>query len=122
MKISNTLQALSNRLNNPEVLTYPEPFLGPNWETVLRFWLYWESLTREQKYEFFRRHVDIDDATNKHAYDLARNAATEVIGMDNVRAVWDLTPYPSITYELIAMHLLIERGQSLTFVPLIKDL
>jgi hypothetical protein len=27
-----------------------------------------------------------------------------------------------VTYELIAMHLLFERGHQLTFVPLIKDL
>ncbi len=45
MKISKTQQRLSEQLNNPEVLTNPEPFLGPNWETVIRWWLYEESLT-----------------------------------------------------------------------------
>jgi hypothetical protein len=122
MKISNTHQRLSKELKNPEVLTNPEPFLGPNWETVLRFWLYYESLTREQKDELFRRYKDIAYDTRICARELAHNAANEVIGADNMRAVWYVVPYRSITYELISMHLLFERGHSLTIVPLIKDL
>jgi len=123
MKISKAHQRLSNRLNNPEVLTNPEPFLGPNWETVLRWWLYYESLTEEQRDELDRRWDAIDCDTDKRAWYLSRSAADEVIGgkvTDNVDYV---APIPeAITYELIAMHLLLERGHSLAFVPLIKDL
>jgi hypothetical protein len=123
MKITKTLQCLSKYLKNPEVLTNPEPFLGPNWETVLRFWLYWESLTREQRIELIRRYGTIDLDTRSRAYDLASNAATEVIGEDNRHAVFMVAPIPTtITVELISMHLLFERGYQLTFVPLIKDL
>jgi hypothetical protein len=123
MKISNIHQALSNYLNSPEVLTNPEPFLGPNWETVLRWWLYRESLTREQKHILWRRYDAIDYDTLSRAWDLARDAAFEVIGRVNWWAAWDVVPpYLPITYELIAMHLLFERGHQLTFVPLIKDL
>ncbi len=122
MKISKTHQSLSNRLKNPEVLTNPEPFLGPNWETVLRFWLYYESLTDEQKRELWRRHLVINDDVWRSVWTLAEDAATEVTGEDNRRLIYNYTEYPTITYELIAMHLLLERGHSLTFVPLIKDL
>ena len=123
MKISKTHQRLSDYLKNPEVLTNPEPFLGPNWETVLRWWLYFDSLTDVQKDELYRRWDAIDYNTCSRAYDLARNAADEVIGIDNLVAVWNSSPIPTaITMELISMHLLFERGQSLTFVPLIKDL
>jgi len=122
MKISRTHQRLSYNLNNHEVLTNPEPYLGPNWETVLRFWLYYDSFTYEQISKFFRRHVDIDDATRKRAYNLALNVAIEVIGENNRLAVCGATTYPAISSELIAMHLLLERGHQLTFVPLIKDL
>jgi hypothetical protein len=118
MKISNAHQRLSNRLKNPEVLTIPEPYLGPNWETVLRWWLYYESLIDDQVNELYRRWLAIDDVTYDRAWDLAR----EVIGMDNRREVYYVTTYPAITMELIAMHLLFERGHQLTFVPLIKDL
>jgi hypothetical protein len=121
MKISNTHQALSNHLKNPEVLTNPEPFLGPNWETVLRWWLYYESLY-DQWNELDRRYWAIDRDARDRAYGLALNAAIEVIGNDNKWAVYYVSSNPSIVYELISMHLLLERGHSLTFVPLIKDL
>jgi hypothetical protein len=123
MKISKTHQHLSNYLKNPEVLTNPEPFLGPNWETVLRWWLYEESLTDGQKRELRRRYKAIDNYTRIRAWELAHDAAVEVIGEDNWDAVWYVVSYPEVlTCELIAMHLLFERGHSLTFVPLIKDL
>jgi len=122
MKISKAHQRLSNYLNNPEVLTNPEPFLGPNWETVLRFWMYYESLTDEQRDELWRRCGAINGDTHNHAYALARDAATEVIGEDNRSVVWWVSLSLPITYELIAMHLLLECGHQLTFVPLIKDL
>jgi hypothetical protein len=119
MKIFNTHQSLSNYLNNPEVLTNPEPFLGPNWETVLRWWLYYESLTDEQWRELVRRYWAIDDDTRDRAYDLAHNVAIEVIGEDNRRAVQYAAPYSGITMELIALHKLKENGIQPTFLPLI---
>jgi hypothetical protein len=123
MKISNTHQSLSNCLKNPEVLTNPESFLGPNWETVLRWWLYCESLTYEQKNELFHRWCAIDRDTHNRAFVLVHNAVIKVIGVDNRDAVWYAAPYPkTITFELIAMHLLLERGHSLTFVPLVNNL
>ncbi len=122
MKISKTHQALSKELKNPEVLTNPEQFLGPNWETVLRWWLYWESLTVEQRDELYRRYYAIDDDTRNRAWDLAKVVANGVIGRDNMRAIWWVSSYSQITMELIAMHLLFERGHSLTFVPLVNNL
>jgi hypothetical protein len=123
MKISNTHQRLSKYLKNPEVLTNPEPFLGPNWETVLRWWLYYESLTDEQWNELDGRWCVIDWDTKESAWHLARDAAIEVIGRDNWVAVWWVAPIPTtITMELITMHLLFERGYSLTFVPLVNNL
>jgi hypothetical protein len=122
MKISNTHQRLSKELKNPDVLTNPEPFLGPNWETVLRWWLYEESLTSEQKDILWRRYFAIDGDTRFSARDLAYDATIEVIGEDNRSVVWWVSSYPAINTELIAMHLLLERGHQLTFVPLIKDL
>ncbi len=84
--------------------------------------MYYESLTYEQKDDLDRRWYDIDCDTRIRAWELAYNAAIEVIGEDNMQAVLVIAPYPPLTYELIAMHLLFERGHQLTFVPLIKDL
>jgi hypothetical protein len=116
MEISHTLQRLSKELNNPEVLTNPEQFLGPNWETVLRWWLFEESLTYEQKDEMGRRYLASDIKTCKRAWNLARNAANEVIGKDNWAAVRGVSPYPQvITFELIALHKL----ENPFFLPLV---
>jgi hypothetical protein len=105
MKISNAHQLLSKELKNPEVLTNPEPFLGPNWETVLRFWLYYESLTDEQRDILRCRYWAIDNYTLDRAWDLACNAAIEVIGKDNWDAVWYVVSYPEVlTFEIIALH------------------
>jgi hypothetical protein len=112
MKISKTQQRLSDYLKNTEVLTNPEPYLGPNYQAVLRFWLYYESLTSEQENELDFRYGAIDYDTRIRARVLARNAAIEVIGWDNRDAVWivapcqitDDHPYLPITYELIALH------------------
>jgi hypothetical protein len=123
MKISKTHQRLANHFGTEEVLTNPEPFLGPNWETVLRFWLYYESLTLKQKNKLRRRKTAIDDDTYNRAWALAYNTATEVIGENNRSVMFMVAPITApITYELISMHILFERGHSLTFVPLIKDL
>jgi hypothetical protein len=122
MKISRTHKALSDKLKNPEVLTNLEPFLGPNWETVLRWWLYYESLTVEQQKELDRRYWAIDRDARDRAWYLANSTAAEFIGEDKKWAVWWVSPFLSTTYELISMHLLFERGHSLTFVPLVNNL
>jgi hypothetical protein len=116
MKISKTHKSLSEQLKNTEVLTNPQKFLGPNWETVLRFWLYFESLTREQKNELLRRYFAIDYNTSDHAWDLVYNVATEVIGKGIWGAVWFVIPFPTaLTYELIALHKL----EKPFFLPLV---
>jgi hypothetical protein len=105
MKISKTHKSLSDYLKNTEVLTNPQKFLGPNWETVLRFWSYFESLTDEQNDELVRRYEAIDDNTHDRAWDLAYDATIEVIGWYNSCAVWIFAPYPKVlTFEIIALH------------------
>jgi hypothetical protein len=65
----------------------------------------------------------IDRDTRIRALDLAEDVAVEVIGLDNWREIWWISPYlTTLTCELISMHLLFKRGHQLTFVPLIKDL
>jgi hypothetical protein len=85
--------------------------------------LYYESLTDEQNNELYSRYFAIGYVMWRCAYDLAYNAAVEVIGEVNRReVVYNDTTYSTLTCELITMHLLLERGYDLTFVPLIKDL
>jgi len=48
MSYSKAHQNFSNHLNKPEALTNPQDFLGPNYETVLNFWKWIDSLSVEQ--------------------------------------------------------------------------
>jgi hypothetical protein len=116
MTYSKTQQRLSNYLKNTEVLTNPQKFLGPNWETVLRWWLYEESLTDGHRNELDRRYEAIDYDTRDRAWDLANKTATKVIGWYNSCAVWYVVSYPTaLTYELIALHKL----ENPFFLPLL---
>jgi hypothetical protein len=103
MKISKTHQNLSDYCGEHEVLTNPQKFLGPNWETVLRWWLYRESLTDEQKEDVKRRYWAIDRNNRDRYCTLDCHATSKVIGRDNRLAVKKISPFPTeITYELIA--------------------
>jgi hypothetical protein len=104
MNYSKTHQRFSTELQNPEALTSPQDFLGPNYETVLNFWWTIDSLTETQWKEVARRYGALDSAAWDAAWDAARNAA------------W------SATYELMGMHTLLNDGKDLLFVPLFNGL
>ena len=71
MNYSTAHQDFSNRLQKPEALTNPENFLGPNYETVLNFWTFMDSLTEDNWKEVARRYCALDST----AWDAARDAA-----------------------------------------------
>jgi hypothetical protein len=89
-----------------DVLSNPGKYLGPNWETVLRFWLYYDSLNYRQSNKLIRRYWAMDHDAHNRARDLARDAAAEVIGENNNTVVFCVTPFyeSELTYELIALH------------------
>jgi len=111
-----------------------EECLGPNWETVLHFWKYIGSLNDEQLDVVSARYFELDESDEKdvstHDTDLfslssevcdyneeAANSAYETImgeGSD--------TAAECATCELICMHLLLERGKKLLYVPLFDGL
>jgi hypothetical protein len=59
MKISKTHLKFANILNSTEVLTHPENFLGPNWEEVINFWLYLDTLTEDQLNVVYRHYYNL---------------------------------------------------------------
>ena len=128
MHYSKAHQNFSNYLQNPEALTNPQNFLGPNYETVINFWWFMDGLSPNQWNEVARRYDALDGAPRYAAWSAAWNAARI--------AAWSAAGYAAgyaarsaarnaayyaagyATYELIGMHKLFERGDYLTFVPL----
>jgi hypothetical protein len=89
----------------------PEMYLGPNYRTVLNFY----TLACNGMLRRIAAPWPVDDR-----YDLFLNELVlKIIPNDIKRSL----PYPLPVFELITMHLLFERGETLKFVPLftIKD-
>jgi hypothetical protein len=128
MTHSKTHKRFSERLNQPDVLTDPGKYLGPNWEDVLNFWIYLEGLSKQEREEMGKRFWDLDDDVRYCAFIASRDAAEEVVGLRFRYAAWcaacDVTGpgrrfvFGCATVELIAHHKLLEQNKTPTFLPL----
>jgi hypothetical protein len=126
MKISKTHQRFSDRLKEPRALTNPEDYLGPNWKTVLNFWLYVDGLSEYDKkvinYSYWALDVDLRGSALITVRDAPDKVVGDGIGFSAWCAVYNVTNLSYVfayaTYELIAKHKLLEQGKSLVFLPL----
>ena len=126
MKISTAHQIFADRLKDQTALECPERFLGPNWKDVLNFWIYLDTLSREDFDIVGKRYCALGGVDTLKS--LTRKAARDTIGYYYVYATsaWVVTPtltrIPAsvgvtcvyVTLELIGSHNL----ESLTFLPL----
>jgi hypothetical protein len=125
MKISKTHKLFSEYLGEPRALTNPEDFLGPNWEDVINFWLYVDTLSEDEIDKMNHPYWDLDYDVLDSAYVIAKVAATEVVGGVVANSAWlaainvaSWYIFGYATDELIASHNLLEQGKSPTFLPL----
>jgi hypothetical protein len=120
MKISKSHQKFSDLLKEPRALTNPEDFLGPNWEDVINFWLYVDSLSESEISKIGDRYLALDYHVRDAVMLAARVSAEEVVGWKVRSAAWFAAwgVFGYVTYELIASHKLLEQGNSPTFLPL----
>jgi hypothetical protein len=109
-----------------EVLSNPAKYLGPNWEDVLNFWIYLDTLSNKEKDEIESRYFVLDEHVHDYAIDAAWNAAAEVVGREFRNAAWRAAitatgrwVFGYATLELIAHHNLKTPA---TFIPLISGI
>ena len=129
MTYSKIHQSFSERLEQPEALTNPEKYLGPNYQDVLNFWIYLDTLSNEEKGEMNDLYWDLadwdlDDNVQWSAWYAARDAADEVVGWEFRSAAWNAEctctgwrVFGYATVELIGHHKILEQNKSLTFLP-----
>jgi hypothetical protein len=113
MTISKTHKRFADLLENLDVLDHPENFLGPNWEAVINFWLYldtiskkqsivvlkrWRALSAEERCIYYSRAGGPARVTIKHSWNAvysvyydyvhlaAKYASLEIIGLDKLLA------------------------------------
>jgi hypothetical protein len=125
MKISKTHRNFAIRLNSQEVLTHPENYLGLNWEAVIDFWLYLDTLSKEQ-FEIVRdRYWDLSYEERSIAKDKAWEAAADATdfaddasysAFDSVFCAKPAAEYA--TKELIGLDKLLEQGHQPVFFPM----
>jgi hypothetical protein len=68
MTYSKIHQRFSERLKNPDVLTNPGKYLGPNYQDVLNFWFYVDTLSDEEKKKMGQRYFALDDDVRDCAF------------------------------------------------------
>jgi hypothetical protein len=125
MTYSKIHQTFSERLNQPDALTNPEKYLGPNYQDVLNFWIYLETLSNKEKEEMAQSYWALDEEVRIFAENASFCAAKEVVGEKfrraASRAAYSVTGrwvFGDATCELIAHHKLLEQNKSLIIVPL----
>jgi hypothetical protein len=122
-------QAFSDRLNNLDVLKNPAKYLGPNYQDVLNFWIYLDTLSDEEREEMNDCYLALDNIVRVSAFVAARDAAEGVVGEEFRRAAWrpawnaayDVTGrvvFGTATMELITHHKLLEQDKTPTSLPL----
>jgi hypothetical protein len=93
-------------------------FLGPNHQTVLNFWTY----LSHQNYCPLEL-VYFGDHENFQFIDELRKRIQKITQPQTDYAVWYFSGMliPAATYELIAMHEILEEGNRLIFLPQIEE-
>jgi hypothetical protein len=89
MTYSKIHQKFSKYLKQPDALTDPEKYLGPNYQDVLNFWIYLDTLSDQEKEELWQRfYWDLDGLTRLSARNASIDAATEVVGEEFRCEAW----------------------------------
>ncbi len=119
MTYSKIHKRFSERLYQPDALTDPEKYLGPNWEDVLNFWIYVDSLSKQEREEMAQSYWALDFNVRESARIASRDVAEEVVGEDfryaafcAARGATGWWVFGFATYELIAHHKLLEQNKT----------
>lgn len=136
MNYSKTHQRFSTYLKVPESLERPEDFLGPNYAAVLNFWSWTDTHTARQSNEVALRWQTYCDS--RQLCSVVAEDASYAVDPKAAHAAWEATWLGAwrdgsamldaaraitwATQELIGMHILLEQGNQLVFVPMFDNI
>jgi hypothetical protein len=95
---------ISDFLNDSEILINPEKYFGPNCKILLNFWIYWESLTSEQRCTYYSR----VNKLSTDIYNEARVLAIKTAGQSLFKQLLNTLTY--LEREIVGMHEILEEG------------
>jgi hypothetical protein len=124
LKISRTHKKFVEKIKKIKALTNPEDFLGPNWEDVINFWLYLDTLSIKEKNKMDKSYWALEWNVRYSAEGYTSDVAFEFIDEKVINACvgtfsencWSV--FRCATFELMGLHKLLEQGKSPTFLPL----
>ena len=123
MNYSKIHQLLQKEYLRDKINDSPDLYLGPNYQTVLDYWWYLESLSEIAKIDY------IDNiATRPFGYNQFIIHQANLLATKQAEA-WYATQialnigewYGWVTVELICMHRILDEGKSLFYLPKIFE-
>jgi hypothetical protein len=104
----------------------PQELLGPNYEAVLNFWWYLDTISEEQQDVFVDRYRAIDARNRDRLIEVIGATANTITtyadaACNCARIDWyGVKRFAAAyaTWELICMHTLLEQDKELVFVPM----
>ena len=123
MNYSKTHQMLQREYLSDKIDDHPEQYLGPNYETVLNYWWYLESLSEIAKIDYSDNSATKPSGYNRFIIEQATLLATKQA------EAWYATQlalnigewYGWVTVELICMHRILDEGKSPFYLPKIFE-
>jgi hypothetical protein len=133
MKISKIHKKFASYLESQKVLTHPEKYLGTNWEAIINFWLYLDTLTEDKLKVVRGRYYDLSDEVLIIAHVKAWNSVVDIAehcGIAGRSAYYSVSwannaasnAARNATYELIGLQKLLEQGHQPLFFPMFLNL
>ena len=120
MNYSKIHQILQEEYLSDKIDDHPEQYLGPNYETVLDYWWYLESLSEIAKIDYYD-----NSATKPSGYNLFIIDQANLLTDYHQSEAWYATQialnigewYGWVTVELICMHRILDEGKSFFYLP-----
>ena len=133
MNCSKAHQNFFNYFQNPETLTNPQNFLGPNYAIILDFWWYLETMTPEQLLDADSKYYSYNIRNSENRYHIIRSRAYGEIGIDRANIAIEATRQISreilldfcyvaapVTAELISLQTIFDNGEELIYLPMLS--
>jgi hypothetical protein len=109
--ISEKHLAISKIYNEPEILTNPEKYFGPNYKTLLNVWIYGESLTPLQRSHYQNLWENLTSENKRKQHENIYTYSKKYRGFEMTNSLYEK--------EIIVAHLILENGGELYSVPLL---
>jgi hypothetical protein len=113
--ISRSHKRISDNVNR-EILTIPQDYFGPNYKDLLNFWIYRETLSDYQLANVWEKIYAMNGDTWRQARDLIFKLSDQVDWF-NVPPIF----MSIVELEICFAHIILERGESLVFLPRYLD-